>query len=95
MGIVVIGAVFVDIKGYPKANYIPGGRNAGKVEQIYGGVSRNVTEDIANCELRPTFIGLVDNTAIGADVIRQLKNHKVNTDYMRLKIDSFSNFLRI
>ena len=49
MGIVVIGAVFVDIKGYPKANYIPGGRNAGKVEQIYGGVSRNVTEDIANC----------------------------------------------
>ena len=28
-GIVVIGAVFVDIKGYPLAKYIPGGRNAG------------------------------------------------------------------
>ena len=64
MGIVVIEvAVFVDIKGYPKANSVPGARNAGKVEQIYGGVSRNVTEDIANCGLRPTFIGLVDNTA--------------------------------
>ena len=28
MGIVVIGAVFVDIKGYPLSTYIPGGRNA-------------------------------------------------------------------
>ena len=27
MGILVIGAVFVDIKGYPLDKYIPGGRN--------------------------------------------------------------------
>ena len=53
MGIVVIGAVFVDIKGYPLSTYIPGGRNAGRVEQVHGGVSRNVAEDIANVELRP------------------------------------------
>ena len=26
MGIVVLGAVFVDIKGYPLSAYIPGGR---------------------------------------------------------------------
>ena len=83
MGIVVLGAVFVDIKGYPDGIYIPAGRNAGRVEQIYGGVSRNVTEDIANCELRPTYVSLVDNTATGRDVIRQLQNHKVNTQYIR------------
>ena len=58
MGIVVIGAVFVDIKGYPLSTYIPGGRNAGRIEQVHGGVSRNVVEDIANVELRPTFVGL-------------------------------------
>ena len=50
MGIVVIGAVFVDIKGYPLSTYIPGGRNAGRMEQVHGGVSRNVAEDIANVE---------------------------------------------
>lgn len=44
MGIVVIGAVFVDIKGYPLSTYIPGGRNAGRIEQVHGGVSRNVVE---------------------------------------------------
>lgn len=29
MGIVVIGAVFVDIKGFPDDAYIPDGRNVG------------------------------------------------------------------
>lgn len=53
MGIVVLGAVFVDIKGYPANVYIPGGRNAGRVEIVHGGVSRNLVEDIANVELRP------------------------------------------
>ena len=83
MGIVVLGAVFVDIKGYPSDVYIPGGRNAGRVEQMHGGVSRNIVEDIANVELQPTFIGLVDDTGAGADVVRKLKAHKVNTDLAR------------
>lgn len=82
MGIVVIGAVFVDLKGYPEANFIPTGRNAGRLERVHGGVGRNVVEDIANCELRPTFISLVDQSGDGADVVKKLKNHKVNTDYV-------------
>ena len=68
MGMVVIGAVFVDIKGYPTSAFIPTGRNAGRVEQIHGGVGRNVAEDIANCELRPTFVSLVDDSGTGVDV---------------------------
>ena len=95
MGIVVMGAVFVDIKGYPDGIYIPAGRNAGRVEQIYGGVSRNVTEDIANCELRPIFISLVDDTAIGGDVIRQLQNHKVDTRFVRQVPDGMGTWLAV
>ena len=95
MGIVVIGAVFVDIKGYPEAAFIPTGRNVGRVEQIHGGVGRNVAEDIANCELRPTFVGLVDESGAGADVIRKLKNHKVNTDYIRATRDGMGTWLAV
>ena len=73
MGIVVIGAVFVDIKGYPEDVFLPTGRNVGRVEHIHGGVARNVVEDIANCELRPTFVSLVDESGTGADVVRKLK----------------------
>ena len=82
-GIVVLGAVFVDIKGFPEDIYVPDGRNAGHVEYIHGGVSRNVVEDIANLELRPTFLGIADNTALGEDVVRKLQRHKVNTEYMK------------
>ena len=48
MGILVIGATFVDIKGFPLDIYLPQGRNVGDVEYVHGGVARNVVEDIAN-----------------------------------------------
>ena len=95
MGIVVIGAIFVDIKGYPESTFIPTGRNVGRVDRIHGGVGRNVAEDIANCELRPTLISLVDESGTGVDVIRKLKNHKVNTDYIRTTRDGMGTWLAI
>ena len=95
MGIVVIGAVFVDIKGYPYSTFIPGGRNAGYVEYVHGGVSRNIVEDIANVELRPTFLSLVDKSGAGADVIRKLQDHKVNTDYMIPTRDGMGTWLAV
>ena len=95
MGIVVIGAVFVDIKGYPEDVYIPAGRNVGRVEQIHGGVGRNVAEDIANVELRPTFVSLVDQSGIGADVVQKLQNHKVNMDYTRAVRDGMGTWLAV
>ena len=95
MGIVVLGAVFVDIKGYPSDLYIPGGRNSGRVEVVHGGFSRNLAEDIANVELRPTFVSLVDDTGTGADVVRKLRAHKVNTDYIRTVPDGMGTWLAV
>lgn len=95
MGIVVIGAVFVDIKGYPEAAFIPTGRNAGRVEQIHGGVGRNVAEDVANCELRPTFLSVVDESGVSKDVLAKLKNHKVNTDYIRATPDGLGTWVAV
>lgn len=95
MSIVVLGAVFVDIKGFPEAQYIPDGRNAGRIEYIQGGVSRNVVEDIANLELRPTFISIVDESALGTDVLRKLNDHKVNTDYMQVIPNGMGTWLAV
>lgn len=95
MSIVVMGAVFVDIKGYPLSSYIPGGRNAGRVVQVHGGVSRNIVEDIANVELRPTFVSLVDDTSAGADVVKKLQSHKVDTRYIRTTPDGMGTWLAI
>lgn len=95
MGIVVIGMIFVDIKGYPEGAFIPTGRNVGRVERIHGGVGRNVAEDIANCELRPTLVSLVDESGDGEDVLKKLNNHKVNTRYIRKTQDGMGTWLAV
>ena len=94
-GIIVVGATFVDIKGFPHDLYVPEGRNVGHIEYIHGGVARNLAEDIANAELRPTFVSIVDDTALGAEVIKKLKNHKVNTDYILTKPDGMGTWLAV
>ena len=95
MGIVVIGAAFMDIKGFPQDNYIPTGRNVGRVEYIHGGVARNVVEDIANVELRPTYVGIVDDTPMGDAVVKKLRNHKVNCDYVLTIPDGMGTWLAV
>ena len=95
MGILVIGATFVDIKGFPFDNYLPTGRNAGRVEYVHGGVARNVVEDIANVELRPTFLSIVDDTPMGDAVVQKLRNHKVNTDYVLTRPDGMGTWLAV
>ena len=95
MGIVVIGTSFVDIKGFPEDTYIPTGRNVGRVEYIHGGVARNVVEDIANVELRPTFLSIVDDTPMGESVLKKLRNHKVNCDYCLTMPDGMGTWLAV
>ena len=95
MPIVVVGNVFVDIKGFPDNKYIPAGRNAGSVEIVHGGVGRNVVEDIANVELRPRFVSMVDDTAEGGEVIRKLKNHKVDTRFVAQVPDGMGMWLAV
>ena len=83
MGIVVLGAVFVDIKGYPTSTYIPGGRNAGP-----GGAGPRRRQPQSWWRTSPTWScgpplsAWWTTPAPGADVIRKLQDHKVNTDYI-------------
>ncbi|MBR4090432.1 MAG: carbohydrate kinase family protein [Mogibacterium sp.] len=94
-GIVVIGAAFVDVKGYPYAQYIPGGRNSGQVVEVHGGVARNIVEDIANVELRPTFVTVLDPKGISNDVADKLAKHKVNTDYIKRSEGGLGTWLAV
>ena len=95
MPIVVVGSVFVDIKGFPDNQYIPAGRNAGRIEIVHGGVGRNVAEDVANIELRPRFVSMVDNTAQGTEVVEKLKKHKVDTRYVVSTSDGMGQWLAV
>ena len=71
---VVIGVAFVDVKGFPKGEYLPQGRNLGTVKIVHGGVSRNVVENFANVGMPVMFVSPMENSAIGRDVERRLRN---------------------
>lgn len=95
MAIVVIGTVFVDVKGFPEGRYIPNGRNAGRIEEVHGGVARNVAENIANIELKPTFLSLVDESGSAKAVVAKLQRHKINTDYVKVTPDGMGTWLAV
>ena len=95
MKLTVIGTTFVDIKGYPLGKFNPKGRNAGRMQQFHGGVSRNIAEDIANRNIDVNFVSLVDEGGIGADVVKHLADSNVNTDYIRATPDGMGTWLAI
>ena len=82
-GTLVVGFVFVDIKGFAAGNYHPQGRNVGQVRFIHGGVSRNVAENIAVCGMPVSFASLYEDSALGHDVLRRLRAVGADTEYMR------------
>ena len=45
--------------------------------------------------MRPTFVSLVDNDGIGAEVLEKLKRHKVNTEYMQSLPDGMGTWLAV
>lgn len=95
MGIVVIGATFVDIKGFPLERYIPTGRNAGRLEYVHGGVARNVVEDMANVGLRPTYLGIVDDTPLGSEVVRRLAERGVDVGHVMTRPGGMGTWLAV
>ena len=95
MGIVVIGSSFVDIKGFPFEKYMSDGRNAGYIEYVHGGVARNVVEDIANAGYASTYLGIVDHTPLGADVVDHLYRCGVNTEYTLVRKDGMGTWLAV
>ena len=95
MAIVVVGTAFVDIKGFPLNAYIPGGRNAGKIEVMHGGVGRNVAEDIANAGIPVSLVSMADNTSEGDNVVKRLKDSGVDTSYVLSVPDGMGMWLAV
>lgn len=77
----VFGSVFVDVKGFSSAHYVPSGRNIGQIEFVHGGVCRNVCENFANQGIPVTFVSMVEDTAIGRDVRERLEKRGADLRY--------------
>ena len=78
----VIGAVFVDVKGFAREPYMPEGRNVGDVQLAAGGVCRNVAENLANLGQPVQFVSMVDDNALGREVREGLRALGVDDSYV-------------
>ncbi|MCI3922730.1 PfkB family carbohydrate kinase [Paenibacillus sp. TRM 82003] len=81
--LLVVGNVFVDVKGYAQTEYDPHGKNVGDIRFAHGGVGRNVASNLAAFELRTTFVATVDRSALGQEVVERLAAGGVDTSAMR------------
>ena len=61
----VIGAVFVDVKGFARGHYVPAERNVGDVQVVAGGVCRNVAENFTKLGRPVRFVSMVDDNGMG------------------------------
>ena len=64
----VVGAVFVDVKGFARGKYLPLERNVGDVQVTAGGVCRNVAENFVKLGVQAQFVSMVDDNALGREV---------------------------
>jgi pseudouridine kinase len=79
--IVVIGAANIDIVGRLTEMPSPGMSVPAKVRPSFGGVARNVAENLCNLEQEVTFITAVGNNIFGALLLQHLADKGINTDH--------------
>lgn len=79
--VTVIGTIFVDCKGFAHQHYNPLGRNLGSIQFVHGGVGRNVVENLANLGVPSSFVSTMDESALGEDIKKRLKEANVSIDH--------------
>jgi pseudouridine kinase len=80
--VAVIGTIFIDCKGFAQSNYNPFGRNLGSIQFVHGGVGRNVVVNLANLNLPTFFVSIVDDSALGKEVICNLRQANIDLHYL-------------
>lgn len=78
----VIGGIFVDVKGFARNKYMPLERNVGDVQVVAGGVCRNVAENLKTLGYEAKFVSMVDDNGIGAQVRSELARLGVDVEHV-------------
>lgn len=66
----IIGGITTDIEGNPYGQLIMGESNPGKISMSYGGVGRNITENLARLGAEVGFVSVAGDDFTGRGVIR-------------------------
>ncbi len=67
--VLVFGASIVDITGFCSVEYIPFNSNPGRVRISYGGVCRNIAENLSRVGINTKFISIVGDDETGRGML--------------------------
>jgi pseudouridine kinase len=76
----VIGAAGVDIVGRLKGDLHPGTSNPGWIRTSYGGVARNVAENLARLGQPVNLITVVGSDSTGEDILKQASSAGIDVE---------------
>ena len=71
--VIIVGGINIDIEGSPYAALRPADSNPGKVGISYGGVGRNIVENIARLGGNVGMVSLTGEDAMGIDARKNLE----------------------
>lgn len=80
----VIGGITADIEGNTYQQLIRGDFNPGKISLSYGGVGRNITENLARMGVNVNFVSAAGDDFAGRGAVRELSDIGVNVKNVRL-----------
>lgn len=83
----IIGGITADIEGNPYGQLILGESNPGKITLSYGGVGRNITENLARLGSEVGFVSVAGDDFTGRGAIGELKDLGVDVDHINLLPD--------
>ncbi len=72
--VAVIGAANIDIGGTPTNPLIPADSNPGDISINYGGVGRNIADNLARLGVPVKLITVVGSDVLGADMLKHCEN---------------------
>jgi len=82
--ITVVGGITADIEGDPFGQLIPGDSNPGKIRISYGGVGRNITENLARLGASVAFISAAGDDFVGRGAASELAALGADVSHVRL-----------
>ncbi|QOX63919.1 kinase [Anoxybacterium hadale] len=80
----IIGGITADIEGHPHNRLIYGDSNPGKIAISYGGVGRNIVENLARLGTKADFISVAGDDLPGRGAVRELQDLGVGVEHVRL-----------
>lgn len=80
----IVGGITADIEGNPYNQLIRGDSNPGKISMSYGGVGRNISENLARMGASVNFISVAGDDFAGRGAVRELQEIGVNVENIRL-----------